>query len=494
MQHLDDLQQLSARLQALGAKALCVDDRKLQADDAFIAWPGYGIDARQFVAGALARGAVACVVEAQGAAAWDLNDERVYAVTGLKAQAGALAALFYGQPSAQLAVCAFTGTNGKTSSTWWLAQALEQLAAQGLSGPCGIIGTLGVGRINALRSTGLTTPDPITVQAQLQSFVAQQCSVCAVEASSIGLVEGRMQGVQVHTAILTNFTQDHLDYHGSMDAYWLAKESLFRWPNLRAAVLNADDAKTPTLLELCQARGVKTYTYSVSAVANLQAQNIEFLAQGLRFDVAYEGSVQSLQLPLYGAYNIANVLGVVATLLSLGHSFADAVAACRTLTAVPGRMELLVQAASANVVVDYAHTPDALEQSLKALRPSAAARGGKIWCIFGCGGNRDSAKRPLMGAIAERYADAVVLTSDNPRDENPLDILAAIRAGFRQAPAHIEADRARAIRWALRHAAACDVILLAGKGHEDYQEIDGVKRYFSDQAEVRKAWAEGVAA
>ena len=227
---------------------------------------------------------------------------------------------------------------------------------------------------------------------------------------------------------------------------------------------------------------------------NKKPQNIEFLAQGLRFDVAYEGSVQSLQLPLYGAYNIANVLGVVATLLSLGHSFADAVAACRTLTAVPGRMELLVQAASANVVVDYAHTPDALEQSLKALRPSAAARGGKIWCIFGCGGNRDSAKRPLMGAIAERYADAVVLTSDNPRDENPLDILAAIRAGFRQAPAHIEADRARAIRWALRHAAACDVILLAGKGHEDYQESDGVKRYFSDQAEVRKAWAEGVAA
>ena len=494
MQHLKDLQQLSARLRALGAQALCVDDRKLQAGDAFIAWPGYGVDARQFVTGALARGAVACVVESEGVDAWGFDDARIYALAGLKAQAGALAADFYGQPSAHLAVCAFTGTNGKTSSTWWLAQALEQLAAKGKTGPCGIIGTLGVGRIHALRSTGLTTPDPITVQAQLQQFVTQQCGVCAIEASSIGLLEGRMQGVQVHTAVLTNFTQDHLDYHGSMDAYWQAKELLFRWPNLRAAVINADDAKAQSVLQLCQASGVKTYTYSLDAAADLSASNIQFLQQGLRFDIAYQGAVQTLQLPLYGAYNIANVLGVIATLLSLGHSFNDAIAACAALTAVPGRMELLTQAGSADVLVDYAHTPDALEQSLKALRPSAAARGGKVWCVFGCGGNRDAAKRPLMGAVAERYADKVVLTSDNPRDENPAAILAEISAGLSQAPAHTELDRAQAIRWALRHADARDVILLAGKGHEDYQEISGVKRYFSDQAEVLKVWGQGVGA
>ena len=486
MQHLEDLQQLSARLHALGAQTLCVDDRKLQAGDVFIAWPGYGLDARQFVAGALARGAVACVVEAEGVDAWGFDDARIYALAGLKAQAGALAADFYGQPSAHLAVCAFTGTNGKTSSTWWLAQALEQLAAQGKTGPCGIIGTLGVGRIHALRSTGLTTPDPITVQAQLQQFVAQQCGVCAIEASSIGLQEGRMQGVKIHTAVLTNFTQDHLDYHGSMDAYWQAKELLFRWPNLRAAVINADDAKAQSVLQLGQASGVKTYTYSLESAADISAQKIEFLGQGLRFDIAYQGAVQTLQLPLYGAYNIANVLGVIATLLSLGHGFSDAIAACAALTAVPGRMELLTHADSPAVLVDYAHTPDALEQSLKALRRSAAARGGKVWCVFGCGGNRDAAKRPLMGAVAERYADKVVLTSDNPRNENPAAILAEISAGFSLAPVHTELDRALAIRWALRHADACDVILLAGKGHEDYQEIKGKKYYFCEKEVVEQ--------
>ena len=489
-----EMRDVAFRLRQLGASALVADSRQLQAGQAgkmgqaFVAWPGYGVDARQFVTGALAAGAVACVVEAQGVEAWDFQDARVLPVLGLKAQAGALAAAFYDQPSVALKLCAITGTNGKTSSSWWLAQAIEQLPVHYGLGGCGIVGTLGVGRMGALQHTGLTTPDPIRLQAALAQMQRDGCGVCAIEASSIGLVEGRMAGSQIHTAIFTNFTQDHLDFHGDMASYWQAKAQLFDWPQLQGAVINADDDKAADLIAHCRARGVACWTYSLRNPADVYADNISFSSAGASFAVHITGQRYAMTLPLYGHYNISNVLGVLASLLSLGVSAADAVQACRQLRAVPGRMEVLQCAGWPTAVVDYAHTPDALEKSLQALQPIARAANGKLWVVFGCGGNRDGSKRALMGAVAERDADAVVVTSDNPRNEDPAAIAEAILAGMQQPPCRVELDRAAAIAWALRQAEPQDVVLIAGKGHEDYQELRGQKTHFADQEEVQKMW------
>ena len=477
-------------LHQMGAQGLVADSRKLQPGQAFIAWPGYGLDARQFVAEALAGGAAACVVEAQGLEVWDFaQDPRVLAVPQLKLCAGELASAFYADPSAALKLCAMTGTNGKTSSSWWLAQAIAQLPAHYGLGACALVGTLGIGRIGALQLTGLTTPDPMTLQAQLAQLQAAGCGACAMEASSIGLAEGRLAGLRIHTALFTNFTQDHLDYHGDMASYWQAKASLFDWPGLRAAVVNQDDAQAGVLLQRCQERGLPCWTYSVLGPASVYASDISFSSAGVRFVVHIAADKFALDLPLYGLYNISNVLGVLAVLLSFGVSAADAAQACRHLRAVPGRMEVLHHADWPASVVDYAHTPDALEKSLQALRPVAQAAGGKLWVLFGCGGNRDGSKRPLMGQAAERHADVVVLSSDNPRDEDPATIAQAVLAGMQQRPIHIELDRAAAIAWALRRAAPQDVLLIAGKGHEDYQEVRGQKMHFSDQEEVRKMWS-----
>lgn len=484
-----DIHALAAKLQAMGATALVADSRKLQAGQVFVAWPGYGLDARQFVVSALAAGASACVIEAEGAQNWGFQDARIFSVHGLKARAGELAAAFYDQPTAKLKLCAITGTNGKTSSSWWLAQAIEQLPAKYGLGGCGLVGTLGVGRMGALAYTGLTTPDPITLQAQLAQMHRDGCGACAMEASSIGLVEGRMAGSQIHTAVFTNFTQDHLDYHGDMASYWKAKLSLFDWPGLRAAVVNLDDVKGLELLVHCRDRGLACYSYSVVRPADVYAENISFSNAGARFTLRIAGQAYAMALPLYGAYNISNVLGVIATLLSLGVAAGDAVVACSQLRAVPGRMEVLQYAGWPTAVVDYAHTPDALEKSLQALQTITQAAGAKLWVVFGCGGNRDGSKRPLMGAAAQQNADIVVLTSDNPRDEDPAAIAQAVLAGMQKMPVRVELDRAAAIAWALDQAAPQDVVLIAGKGHEDYQEVRGQKTHFSDQEEVRKMWS-----
>lgn len=483
-----DILALAAQLHEMGVTALVADSRKLKAGQAFVAWPGYGVDARQFVAAALAAGAAACVVEAEGAQAWGFDDVRILPLQGLKAKAGELAAAFYGQPTTELKLCAITGTNGKTSSSWWLAQAIEQLPAHYGLGACGVVGTLGVGRVGALQYTGLTTPDPMTLQAELAQMSKNGCGVCAIEASSIGLVEGRMTGSQIHTAIFTNFTQDHLDYHCDMASYWQAKLSLFDWAGLRAAVVNADDDQGAALLAHCRGRGLACWSYSVCSKADVYASDISFSSAGARFTLYIAGQTYAIALPLYGVYNISNVLGVVATLLSLGVSAADAVAACSQLRAVPGRMEVLQHTGWPTAVVDYAHTPDALEKSLQALQAITQAAGGKLWVVFGCGGNRDGSKRPLMGAAAEQNADVVVLTSDNPRHEDPAAIAQAVLAGMQKMPCRVELDRAVAIAWTLSQAAPQDVVLIAGKGHEDYQEVRGQKTHFSDQEEVRKMW------
>ena len=465
---------------------LRTDSRAVQAGDGFIAWPGYSTDGRAFVPAALAAGATACLVEAEGAGAFALDDARVATLPALKAATGAIADDWYGAPSAALQVVAVTGTNGKTSTAWWLAQALAALGQR-----CGVIGTLGVGEPGAVEATGLTTPDPVTLHGTLRQFVDLGFAACAMEASSIGLVEHRLDALRIDVAVFTNFTRDHLDYHGSMQAYWAAKRALFDWPGLRAAVLNIDDAQGARLAqELADRKGLNLWTVSLFEGARLRAEGLHYAEGGLAFDAVEGAQRVPVRTALVGDYNASNALGVLAGLRALGASLADAVGALAALTPVPGRLQR-VAGREVDVIVDYAHTPDALHKVLQALRPLAAARGGQLWCVFGCGGNRDASKRPLMGAIAARDADRVVLTSDNPRDEAPGLILAQIMAGLtgHDEVAVIE-DRREAIRCAVRGAAAGDVVLLAGKGHEDYQEIAGARRPFSDVLEATAALRE----
>lgn len=469
--------------ETLGSGQLSVDSKMVKAGDGFIAWPGAAVDGRQFVEDLLKLNVAACLVEMENVQAWPwVNDMRVAVYTGLKKDIASIAALYYGQPSQQMDVLAVTGTNGKTSTSWWLAQALSAVGHR-----CGVVGTMGIGTLDQLQPSSLTTPDPVRLHAALRHMVDHSVKACAIEASSIGIEEHRFDGLQVNVALFTNMTQDHLDYHETMEAYWQAKHRLFSWSGLKAAVINIDDAYGVKLAqELIQnddALEVITYTRQDQSQATLQARHIRHLANGLEFDICEKHNTATVKTPLIGDYNISNVLGVIGALRALGYSLSEAAKACCTLLPVPGRMQNVVtlSADKCKVVVDYAHTPDALENVLGALRPLAKARHGELWCVFGCGGDRDARKRPLMGAIAQELADKVVVTSDNPRTENPEKILRDIVMGMRQDQYfQVEADRQKAIEFALTNAATHDVVLIAGKGHEPYQEIKDVRYPFSD--------------
>ena len=499
LQRMGDSQAAVQWLRSAGVAALRTDSRQVQRGDAFLAWSGARHDGRRHVADALAAGAARCLVDGDGAEAFGFDDARIAAVPHLRASAGVIADAWYGEPSRALEVVAVTGTNGKTSVAWWTAQALGALGQR-----CGVIGTLGVGEPPPLgdpslqlQSTGLTTPDAVLLQATLAAFVRQGFAACTMEASSIGIVDHRLAGTRIAVAQFTNFTRDHLDYHGDMLAYWAAKRLLFDWPGLRAAVVNLDDEQGATLADELEAvfalRGAPAlWTYSVREPARLQACNLRHLADGMAFELVEKDSTVSVRCALVGAYNVSNLLAVVGALRALGVRLDDAARVLPQLSPVPGRMQRVGahHASAPVVVVDYAHTPDALEQALQALRPLAQARGGRLWCLFGCGGNRDATKRPLMGAIAHRLADHVVLTSDNPRDENPALILSQILAGIPgDDSVDVIEDRGVAIHDALARADALDVVLLAGKGHEETQEIAGVKRPFSDVALAAQALA-----
>jgi UDP-N-acetylmuramyl-tripeptide synthetase len=518
LQRLADTPGALAWLAQRGVRALTTDSRRVSAGDAFIAWPGHALDGRQYARQALAAGARACLVEAQGVEPFGFDEvEAIAALPELKARTGEIASGFFARPSERLELVATTGTNGKTSTAWWTAQALTQLGRR-----CGVIGTLGIGeppRERApggepprdrtpegqpprdrtpgdephagLASTGLTTPDPVTLQAALRRFVDDGFAACAIEASSIGIVEQRLAGTRIAVALFTNFTQDHLDFHGTMEAYWDAKSALFDWPSLRAAVLNLDDRHGVALAEHLGGRPLEVWTYSAArSDARLHAVDVAYRDGGLSFEVREDGTSARVTTRLIGEYNVSNLLAVIGGLRALGVPLAEAARACTTLTPVPGRMQRIDTAeVSPEVVVDYAHSPDALEKALLALKPFAAQRGGRLWCVFGCGGNRDATKRPLMGALAQRLADQVVITSDNPRHESPAFILLQIVAGLAGSQERVQVieDRRSAIRHAVREADLRDVILIAGKGHEDYQEIAGVKHPFSDVVEARSA-------
>jgi UDP-N-acetylmuramoyl-L-alanyl-D-glutamate--2,6-diaminopimelate ligase len=472
--------ELFQRLAAQGAmiERLTADSRRCGPGTAFFAYPGEKADGRAYIGDAVARGASAVLWEAGNFAwspAWRVPNSAVH---GLKQRASELAGEFYGQPSHALWMCGVTGTNGKTSSSHWIAAALERSGTRS-----GIIGTLGCGFPGALRDAGNTTPDALELQATLSELRAAGARAAAMEVSSHGLTQGRVNGVRFACALFTNLSHDHLDYHRSMQAYAEAKARLFALPGLEAAVLNLDDAFGRELARRLAGR-VRRIGYAMDAP--VAGATDEFIGLQPSMQIVSSWGRARLATRQVGRFNLANALGVLGCLIARGLPFADAVRLLAELPAVPGRMEQVGERPL--VIVDYAHTPDALEKVLGALRPLAAERGGRLAVVFGAGGDRDPAKRPLMGAVGERGSDRVIITSDNPRSEDPLRIIEAIASGMRAA-APREPDRRRAIELAVLEAAPQDVVLIAGKGHESYQEIAGRRLPFSDQAMARAALA-----
>ena len=471
---------------------LVSDSRRAGPGAAFFAWRGTRADGRRHIPQAVERGCAAVLWESEGYA-WDPGLEarrRVpnAGVRDLKAKAGGLAHAFHGRPSESLWVCGVTGTNGKTSCSQWLAHLLG-----GLGEKAGVIGTLGAGLPPALDPTTNTTPDVLEVHALLARMRDEGARAIAMEVSSHGLDQGRVDAVAFDCALFTNLTHDHLDYHGSMAAYAAAKARLFDVPGLQAAVLNLDDAFGVELSRRVAARGVRVIGYGFAPAPGGERLSAAPLEDG-RTRIESSWGAAEVAIPQLGRFNLANALGVLGCLVAKGIPFAEAAPMLERLPAVPGRMQRVGDRPL--VVVDYAHTPDALDKVLAALQPVARERGGRLVAVFGAGGGRDAAKRPEMGLAAARRADRVVLTSDNPRDEDPLAILEAVRRGAEGAggaACEVEPDRARAIAGAIAGARDADVLLIAGKGHEDYQDVAGRRLPFSDAAVAAEALAKRTA-
>jgi UDP-N-acetylmuramoyl-L-alanyl-D-glutamate--2,6-diaminopimelate ligase len=481
------------RKQAPGAR-LTSDSRRVEPGDVFFAFA----EGRAFIDSALANGAALVVFDPAGYTWPEQLAVPGFAVPDLRQYAGPIAHAFYAQPDSALFTVGVTGTNGKTSSAVWLGQALARggdLAA--------VIGTLGVGVFRARGEvdydvTGYTTPDAVLLARTLAGLREKGAKSLAIEVSSIGLDQHRVAGMHFDVAVFTNLTRDHLDYHGDMAAYEAAKVRLFDWPGLRTAVVNLDDPAGLRLIAHLKTRPALAGTIpligytlrdaasqpDIEDVLMLRASQLRSTrAGGTEFHLDCPLGVALVKTQLVGAFNISNALGVMGALLAKGTGLRGAIEAVEALTPAPGRMQQVGGQDAPLIVIDYAHTPDALEKTLAALRAVASDRGGQLWCVFGCGGDRDPGKRPQMGKIAQA-ADQVIVTSDNPRSEDPHSIIEQIVAGMDlNNPAsrvQTQDDRAAAILSAIKHAAKTDVILLAGKGHEPYQEIKGKKLSFSD--------------
>jgi UDP-N-acetylmuramoyl-L-alanyl-D-glutamate--2,6-diaminopimelate ligase len=457
---------------------ISADSRRIEPGWLFLAAPGTRADGRAFIAGALARGAAAIVYE-QGDLPLEVPVPAI-PVQGLSGRIGDIADRYFGSPSEKLFVVGVTGTNGKTTCTHLLAQVLDTT-----EGRCGLIGTLGVGFPESLDPATHTTPDAISVHALLSRFVRSGASSVCMEVSSHALDQGRVQGVAFDVAVFTNLTRDHLDYHGSMQHYAAAKTRLFEFAGLRTAVINHDDELGRVLIGQAAQR-MKVVSFGFEQ-GDVRVRRITPAADGLVIEVITPQGEATLRSPLLGRFNAANLLAVLAVLLESGMGLQPAAARLSQARPVAGRMECFGGvAARPLVVVDYAHTPDALQQALAALREHTR---GRLWCVFGCGGDRDRGKRPLMGEIAERLADVVVLTDDNPRHEPPQNIINDILAGMCTTPTVVR-ERRQAIRLALHDANSDDVVLVAGKGHEDYQQVGDLRHAYSDRVVVQELLGE----
>lgn len=469
-----------------GCQTLHADSRKIQPNDVFIACQGEYADGRDYIADAIANGASFVYWDDDGAFKWQPEWQVPnQAISDLKQRAGMLAAQAYDNLSGSLKIIGVTGTNGKTSITQWLAQAIDDLER---APSCAIIGTVGNGFFGELQATTHTTPDPVAVQTLIRQFKQQGARSIAMEVSSHGLAQYRVNGVPFHTAVFTNLTRDHLDYHGSMAEYGAAKARLFYWQGLQNAIINSDDAFGAALAaELKQHSGslktegcneVKTYTYGFNEQADIRITRFAANREGMSISLATPWGEGSAQTRLLGRFNAQNFAAALGALCAAGYDFQAALTALSRIRPATGRMDCIIQPDKPLVVVDYAHTPDALEKALTTLREIRQPE-SQLWCVFGCGGDRDRGKRPLMGSAAAQGADKVVITSDNPRMEEPQDIIADILPAVPK-PALVEADRRVAIQTAIRRAAPQDIVLIAGKGHETYQDVQGEKHHFSD--------------
>ena len=456
-----------------------MDSRSVRPGYLFLACKGLSSHGMSFAAEAIERGAAAIAWEPDGFEAATLPLPAIR-VEKLGQRAGEIAAKFYGYPSEQLDVIGITGTNGKTSVAHYLAQSLDRPEA-----PAAIIGTLGVGLFGQAKASAHTTPDVVSNHRLLAEFLGRGAASVAMEVSSHALDQGRVNALHFTTAVFTNLSHDHLDYHGSLDAYAAVKRKLFFWPGLEAAVINADDEVGVGLLQQLPStvRGI-AYSLSrpVAGCSSVWASNIEANAIGMAFDLHTPWGGARVQSQLVAEFNVANLLATAAVLLLRGETFTAVVERLQQVRPVTGRMETFGGGGRPRIIIDYAHTPDALKQSLQAARAHA---GDRVICVFGCGGDRDTAKRPEMGRVAESLADIAVLTNDNPRSERPEQIIADIRSGLSTADRFpVVLDRKEAIEAALASANAEDVVLIAGKGHEDYQIIGKQRFRFSDRAVV----------
>ena len=461
------------------------DSRDVRAGDAFAAWPGSRVDGRAYIPDAIARGAGTVLWESQGfrwSADWTVPNA---GVDRLAAKLGYIADVVYGQPSRDLWMVAVTGTNGKTTTSQWIAQALDAAGRR-----CGVIGTLGIGLAGALAPSANTTPDAAVFHETLAAFRAAGAKAVSMEVSSIGLDQGRVNGATFDVAVFTNLTRDHLDYHGTMAAYGDAKARLFSWPGLACSVINADDPYGQRLIDEVRGRGGRAMSYGLAG-ADVEATGVAMGPRGLSLGVSTPWGRGEVDTAVVGAFNVSNLLATLGALLASDVALDPALDALSRLAPPPGRMERHGGDDRPLVVVDYAHTPDALEKVLAALRP-AVARGRELVCVFGCGGDRDPGKRPAMGRVAATLADRVIVTSDNPRGEDPAAIAGAVAKGIVETGQRhwlVELDRAAAIAAAVRAAKPGDVVLVAGKGHESYQETAGERRPFSDARAAEDALA-----
>ena len=526
---------------------LVTDSRILRRGDTFVACPGEKTDGRQFISDVIEKGANAVIWESQHFVwndAWQVPN---VGVADLRHKIGWLADSIYGAPSENLWLVGITGTNGKTSTCHWVAQALCDNSSK-----CALIGTLGNGFADKLQASVNTTPDAVRVHELLSDYLQDGAKAVAMEVSSHALSQGRVNGVRFDVALLTNLSRDHLDYHGDMESYAASKRKLFDWDKLKYAVLNLDDEFGAELAEQLQNGAVEVIAYGMSDDAVQHAQQlgirmvyghlVEMSGQGLQLGVHTSWGGEQLNSALIGRFNAENLLGVLAVLLVSGIGLGDAVRSLSKVQAVAGRMQRLGTAEQPTVIVDYAHTPDALEKVLLALHETGSgntevskrvsvsgsdinAREGyenesqftsnlqlggintaggnleashppfrRLICVFGCGGDRDKGKRAMMGLVAEKFSDHCIVTSDNPRSEDPQRIIAEVVSGMTANKHEVIVDRAIAIERAIAMARQRDTVLVAGKGHEDYQEINGVKHPFSDVTVAQRAlqsWREG---
>jgi UDP-N-acetylmuramyl-tripeptide synthetase len=454
--------------------SITADSRQVKAGALFLAYPGAVSDGRDYIPQAIQAGANAVVwddAQFTWRAEWQVKN---LAIKDLKRQAGLVAAEFYHRPSSRLMVIGVTGTNGKTSVSQWIAQCLTSLGKK-----TAVLGTIGNGFLEAQTEAVNTTPDAILLQAMLADYAEQQAEAVVMEVSSHGLDQGRVNGVEFDVAVLTNLSRDHLDYHGNMEAYAAAKQKLFMWDGLQTSIVNADDVFGRELAITLKTQHKPCLTYGFDATAahvDISASDLKLHDSGLSMHVQTPQGIAILAAPVLGRFNAYNVLAVLSTLLATKVALPEAIDAIAQIKPVLGRMQQFGGGNLPLVVVDYAHTPDALEKVLTTLREQVQ---GQLMCVFGCGGDRDAGKRPLMGGVASKLADKVIVTSDNPRSEDPVKVIAEVVTGM-TAGYEVEINRELAINKAVQSAKLGDIVLLAGKGHENYQEIAGVKYPFDD--------------